>query len=521
MRDASGAGQFLVGIDIGTTSVKAVLFDIQGTPLLEASQEYPTFYPQPHWAEQAAEAWWLAVCATLQRLFADGRFAAARVAAVGISCQAPSMVAVDRAGNALAPALIWMDRRTEAQCTWLREQVGQEMISRTNGGRIDPYYMAPKLLWFKENQPELYGKTYQVLQANGYVIQKLCGVFCMDLSHGPISLCFDSAQGDWSDVLLDKMGLDRAKLPPVVACSHVVGEVSSAAAAATGLAAGTPIVAGMTDGTAASLEAGLVRAGDAVEMTGQSTVLLICNDAPYLGEELIPLGHAIPGRHLVVGALVASGGALRWFRDQLGDTEKAEALLRGVDAFEQLTELAASSPPGANRLVFLPYLFGERSPIWDSYARGVFFGLTLASKKADLVRAILEGAAYGLRHNVETAAKAGFPLRTLACVGGGARSSLWNQIKADVLGHPVRLPRAAMGAPLGDAIVASVGAGIYPSVEVAVAQMVTQGAEYQPNGALAARYDALYAIYVGLYPALKASFHALAQVPIHESAPYV
>ena len=503
----------LVGIDIGTTSVKAVLFDLQGIALAEASQEYPTLYPHPNWAEQDPEEWWRATCSTLQRLFADGRYRAHRVAAVAISCQAPSMVAVDRDGRPLAPAIIWMDRRSEPQCTWLREQVGQVQVGTVNGGRIDPYYMAPKLLWFQENCPDLYRATHQVLQANSYVIHKLCGAFCMDLSHGPISLCFDSAAGDWSDALLDAMGLDHSKLPPVVPCSAVVGEVSRTAASECGLAAGTPIVAGMTDGTAASLEAGLVRVGDAVEMTGQSTVLLICNDQPYLGDELIPLGHAIPGRHLVVGALVASGGAFRWFRDQLGEPERAEAARRGVDAFDVLIEGAAASPPGANRLIFLPYLFGERSPIWDSNARGVFFGLTLASQKRDLVRAILEGAAYGLRHNVETAARAGFPLGTLACVGGGARSALWNQIKADVLGRPVRLPRAATGAPLGDAMIAAVGIGLYPSVEEAVVQMVDLGAEYQPRPEWAARYDALYKIYVDLYPALKSSFHALAQTP--------
>jgi xylulokinase len=184
-----------------------------------------------------------------------------------------------------------------------------------------------------------------------------------------------------------------------------------------------------------------------------------------------------------------------------------------VDPFEVLTEAAAASPPGANRLVFLPYLFGERSPIWDSDARGVFFGLSLATQKRDLIRAILEGAAYGLRHNVEAAARAGFPLASLACVGGGARSALWNQIKADVLGRPIRLPAAATGAPLGDAIMAAVGAGLYPSVEAAVAKMVDPGAEYAPQPATAATYDALYAVYVGLYPALKASFRALAQTP--------
>ncbi len=216
----------------------------------------------------------------------------------------------------------------------------------------------------------------------------------------------------------------------MAACAEVVGEVTAEAAAATGLAVGTPVVAGMCDGTAAALEAGLIEVGDAVEMTGQSTVVSICADAPYLGRELISLVHAIPGRYLAVGALVATGGALRWFRDQLGEPERLAAQAQGIDPFEVLSEEAAGSPAGANRLIFLPYMFGERSPIWDTDARGVFFGLSLASTKADMVRAIMEGAAFGLRHNLEAAAAAGFRARTLACVGGGTRSPVWNQIKA-------------------------------------------------------------------------------------------
>ncbi|MEZ4678140.1 MAG: FGGY family carbohydrate kinase [Caldilineaceae bacterium] len=437
------ARNLLIGIDIGTTSTKAVLFDQDGSLLAEAAQEYLTAYPHNGWAEQDPEDWWRATCAAIQRLFADKRFEPTHVAALGISCQAPSMTPVDRQGRPLAPALIWMDRRTEAQCAWLREHVGEAMISAINGGRVDPYYMAPKVRWFQEQMPDQYQATHQLLQANGYVVHKLTGVFTMDRSHGPITSLFDSRVGDWSELLLDRAAIDAAKLPPLADCAAVVGEVTRAAAAVTGLAVGTPVIAGMTDGTAAGIEAGLVHTGDAVEMTGQSTVLLICNDQPYLGRDLIPLGHAIPGKHLVVGALVASGGALRWFRDQLGEPERAAAASQNRDPFDLLCEAAAQSPAGANRLVFLPYMYGERSPIWDSDARGVFFGLSLASQKRDLIRAIMEGAAYGLRHNVAVAAAAGFALNTLACVGGGARSALWNQIKADVLQRPIRLPKAA------------------------------------------------------------------------------
>jgi xylulokinase len=448
----------------------------------------------------------------LRQLFTQHRIAANTVAGVGVSCQAPCLVPVDRRGRPVAAAQLWLDRRAEPQCTWLREQVGEEYITRINGGRIDPYYLAPKLLWFKANEPERYAQTHQVLQANGYVIRQLCGLYGMDRSHGPITLCYNSKHQRWSDRLIDRMGLDSAKLPPLADCSTVVGGVTTAAAAATGLAVDTPVIAGMTDGTAAAVEAGLVQVGDAVEMTGQSTVLLVCSDQPYLGSELIPLGHAVPGRHLVVGALVASGGALRWFRDQLGEVEQQQAAQSGGDAFDLLSQLAAQSPPGANRLLFLPYLYGERSPIWDSHARGVFFGLSLATTKADLVRAILEGAAFGLRHNVEAATAGGFPLANLACVGGGARSALWNQIKANVLNRPIRLPQAATGAPLGDAIVTAAAVGLYPSIEVAVQGMVHHGEEYHPQPEWVARYAALYEIYRSLYPALRSSFHQLAGV---------
>ncbi|MCB9161293.1 MAG: FGGY-family carbohydrate kinase [Caldilineaceae bacterium] len=503
----------LIGIDVGTTGTKAIAADAHGTVLAEAGQEYATAFPHANWAEQNPDDWWDATCAVLQRLFADHAVDAQRVAAVAVSCQAPSLVAVDRDGRPLLPALIWMDRRTEAECDWLRAHVDEAAITRVNGGRVDPYYLAPKLLWLQRQRPDLYAATHTVLQANGYVVHKLCGAFSMDVSHGPLTLFFDSAAQTWSDELLQAMALDRAKLPPLVGCMDIVGHVTAAAAQATGLAPGTPILGGMTDGTAASVEAGLVEPGDAAEMTGQSTVLLICSDQPYLGRDLIPLGHPQPGRFLVVGALVASGGALRWFRDQLGEPERQAAARTGVDAYELLSRSAATSPPGAHRLIFLPYMFGERSPIWDSDARGVFFGLSLATQKADLVRAVMEGAAYGLRHNVDAAAAGGFAITEMACVGGGARSAVWNQIKADVLQLPVTLPRAATGAPMGDAIIAAVAAGLHPTLGDAVAAMVAPGPIYTPRPEYAARYDALYDVYVGLYPQLRASFKQLADVP--------
>ncbi len=510
--------ELLIGIDVGTTSTKSVLVDSRGAVLAQAAKEYPTLYPSPGWAEQNPDEWWRAIRETVQALFHSTRYSPQDVAAVGVSSQAPTLVPLDKHGIPLHAAIIWMDRRSEPQCAWLRKQTGVSRFTEINGGRIDPFFLLPKLLWYQRERPELHAQTDVVLQANGYIIHRLTHARSMDRSHGALTLLFDSENESWSDELFAISQADRSVLPPVVSCTEIVGEVTRTAAAATGLAAGTPVIAGMVDGTAASLEASVIQPGDAVEMTGQTTVLLICSDHAYLGDALFPLGHAIPSKHLLVGAQVATGGSLRWFRDQLGVEEVAEAAMLGIDPFELLSAIAATSPPGANRLVFLPYMYGERSPIWDSNARGVAFGLSLATTKADIVRAILEGAAMGLRHNMDAAAEAGIPVKQVRCVGGGSKSDVWNQIKADVLNLSVHVPQAATGAPLGGAIAAAAAVGLYPNVEAAVLSMTVAGKEFLPDPKHVALYDELYDVYLGLYPALRDSFTALAAIRTTEDS---
>ena len=503
--------RLLLGIDAGTTGLKAILSDSDGTPLAQANQEYEIRYPHAYWAEQDPQTWWLTCCDVLPRLLHAAGAAGEEIAGIGVSGQGIGAARVDATGEPLRPAILWLDRRSEAQCAWLREHVDEAEITRINGARIDSSYFAPKWLWVKQNEPEVYRRTAAVLQSNGYLIQCLTGVRCMDVSSGPMTLFFDSPRLTYSELLADRMRIDLEKMPRLAQCSEVVGQVTAAAAAATGLAAGTPVVAGAIDGTAAAVEAGLLDDGDAVEMTGQSTVILICAGQPYLGRDLISLVHGVPGKYLAVGGSAAGGGSLRWWRDQLADEERSRAEALGRDPFQLLDELAATSPPGANRLVFLPYMFGERSPIWDGAARGVFFGLSLASTKADMVRAILEGAAYGLRHNLEVAQAAGFSVTGMSCVGGGARSGLWNQIKADVLGKPVRLPRAATGAAMGDTVMAGVGVGVYRDFAEAKAAVVQIQREVLPNEANRRIYDDLYRVFLSLYPALRDSYARLAR----------
>ncbi|MGE5602250.1 MAG: xylulokinase [Nitrososphaerales archaeon] len=501
----------LLGIDAGTTGLKAVLADADGTLLAQASREYATRFPQANWAEQDPEQWWAACCEVAPQVLATAGVSGKDIAAIGVSGQGVGVVPVDADGAVLRPAIIWMDRRSDEQCRALRERVGEKEITRVNGGRIDAFYLAPKWLWVTEHEPEVYRGTAAVLQANGYITFRLTGVRCMDLASGPLTLFFDSARLAYSEHLAGPMGIDLEKMPPLVEGHQVIGQVTREAARATGLAEGTPVVGGAVDGTAAAVEGGLLADGDAVEMTGQSTVMLICASRPYLERELFGLVHGVPGKYLAVGGSTAAGGSLRWWRDTLADVERERGQQMRCDPFQLLTELAAGSPPGANRLVFLPYMFGERSPIWDSDARGVFFGLSLSTTKADMVRAILEGAAYGLRHNVEAAGRAGFAVSSLGCVGGGARSDLWNQIKADVLGRPVRRLRAGTGAPMGDIMMAGVGVGVYRDFAEAMAAVVEVQREYLPNPANRLIYDDLYGVYLRLYPALREQFVELAR----------
>jgi len=504
--------ELLLGIDIGTTSTKAVLFNSYGEILAQSLHEYQTSYPYPGWAEQNPTDWWDAACKTVHQVIDLSNRSPSEIAALGVSCQAPTMLAINNSGEPLYPAMIWMDRRSEPQCGWLEEKVGAEKIIKINGGRIDPYYLASKILWFKVNKPELYKQTKCFLQANGFIVYKLTNRISMDVSHGPLTQLFNSREQNWSNQLVEIMQIDPMKLPPVYPCATIVGEVTERASVDIGLEPGTPVVAGAVDGVAAALEAGVTEVGDAAEMTGQSTVLLICNDQPYLDDLLIPLIHAIPNKYLVIGAMVSTGGALRWFRDQLGGVEIEAAKLTGLDAFDLLSMEARNSSVGANSLIFLPYMFGERSPIWDSSARGVYFGISLATRKEDLIRAIMEGSAYGLKHNVEIAALSGFFINQLICVGGGAKSEIWNQIKADVLGKHIKIPSTATGAPLGDAILAAVAIDLYSNIPEAVNSMVHFSKAYIPDPMNTKLYEKYFSIYKNLYSDLKKEFKKLAEV---------
>jgi xylulokinase len=496
----------VVGVDVGTTSVKAVVVDDTWHVRGQAGEEYPTRYVGATGAEQDPDDWWRATASCVSAALSDAGVASSDVAAVGVSSQAPTVVLLDSDGRPLGPALVWLDRRGQSECA--RRAGDTDRIVELTGNRPDSYYAAPKLAWLLRENPGLATRAAAMVMANGYVVHRLTGVVSADTTHTGLSLLNDLDAGDWSTELAELWGVPRRWLPPVWEPTAVVGTVRPEAASVTGLAAGTPVIAGLVDGAAASVEAGVVAHGDVCEMTGQSTVVNAAVEVAAARAStgaLSVMPYPIPGHHLVFGAMVATGGILRWFRDEL--TEDSTG-----DTYAALDALAGTAPLGSGGLVMLPYFLGERSPIWDSDARGAFVGLSLSTSRADLVRAILEGTAYGLAHNLDEMTALNLRPSTLRVVGGGSRGRTWNQIKADVTGVPVEVPAESLGAPVGTALVAAAGVGLLTDlVEVARARYAV-GERYEPDPARHAAYRRRYQIYRELYPSLAKVHQMLAEL---------
>lgn len=500
---------YLLGIDLGTSAVKAALFDTEGTLCAHGTAEYPTIYRGGTWVEQEPAEWWSATCAAVREALSLCDSHPEQVRAVAVSSQAPTMLPLDKSGAALRPALIWMDQRAQRECAHLAETIGNEEVFRITGNSIDSYYVLPELLWFRENEPELFGKTHVILQANAFINYKLTEVYATDRPHAGLTMMYDRTDGTWSDRILSAVGLTESILPPIHESHEVIGEVTAAASERVGLAAGTPVVAGTVDGCAAALEAGVVEAGTVCDMTGTSTVLLAVVQQGVSHQRLTWLPHAVPGGSLLIGTMSSTGGSLKWFRDALGQSERLAAELMKTDAYELMNSEVASLRDAPSGVIYLPYLSGERSPIWNSNARGVFFGLHAQSSRADMIRAIMEGAAYGIRHNLDVLADAGVVATELRAVGGGAKSDVWNQIKADVTGIPVVVPQSSIGAPLGDAMIAAAGVGLVSDIREGVDAYFKSGRHFEPRPSQTEAYAGIYAIFRRLYDHLMDDFDAL------------
>ena len=491
----------LLGIDVGTGGTRAVLIDSDGRIITSATVEHiPFASPRTGWAEQEPQDWWRAASAVVRTVLSSEGVRPEEIGAVGLSGQMHGSVLLDARDEVVRPAIIWCDQRTETQCSALTDKVGAERLIELTCNPALTGFTLPKMLWVRELEPEVWQRVRAVLLPKDYVRLQLTGDKATDVADASGTLMFDVKHRKWSEEMLASAEIDESLLPRVYESPQVTGVVSAAGATATGLRAGTPVVAGAGDQAAGAVGMGIVSAGMVSATIGTSGVVFAVTDQPSLDPKgrVHTFCHAIPGRWHVMGVTQAAGLSLRWFRDQFGaGTED------GRDPYERLTDEAGRVPAGAGGALWAPYLMGERTPHLDPNARAALVGLTASHTRAHVIRAILEGVTFSLRDTFEIFRELNVPIKTIRLGGGGARSSLWRQIQADVYGRQVELVQAEEGAAYGAALLAGVGGGSWPSVDAACGAVVRVADRVSPEPSNAVLLDKQYEAFRLLYPALR------------------
>ncbi len=486
---------YVLGMDVSTTATKALLVDETGKVVGVGSVEYPYDTPRPLWSEQDPRYWWDAAVGAIRKALDQTGVSADEVAAIGLTGQMHGSVLLDDAGEVVRPAILWNDQRTEEECDEIRRRIGKERLIQITGNDALTGFTAPKLLWVQRHEPENWERVRHILLPKDYVRYRLTGEFAIDVADGSGTILFDLARRTWSDEILDALGLDRSLFPDTHEGPDVTGALSAAAAEATGLRAGTPVVAGGGDQSANAVGVGAIRPGIVALSLGTSGVVFAATEEPFTQAEgrLHAFCHAVHDRWHLMGVMLSAAGSLRWLRDAVAPDK----------SFDELVAGAAEVEPGAEGLMFLPYLSGERTPHPDPHARGAFVGLTVRHDLRHMTRAVLEGVAYGLRDSLQLMMETGLARpHEIRASGGGTRSQLWCQILADVLGTQIATIPDAEGAAYGAALLAAVGAGWFPSADEACAATVTVQPVAEPGDA-ASHYDSHHPIYQELYPALR------------------
>ena len=506
------AMDYVIGCDVGSQSTKALLLALDGTLAGEAVVGYDIDYPQPVWAEQPVERWTEAFERAIRKLLAETGVRGHQVRALGLASQVEGVVPIDADGHALRSAIIWMDRRADAQCQRLREAVGEQSVFDITGLNIDPSHVAPKMQWIADNQPALFARTRRLLLPGAYMAYYLTGNFGIDYSNASSTLLLDIRRRDWSPEMCAHFGLDPALLPPVRPATAPLGTLRPALAETLGLSRDTRVVVGSGDEHAACLGAGVVAAGLIGDIAGTSEPVCAAAAGPAFDpDHLIETHcHADPDLWLLENPGFVSGANYRWLRDHFAPDEVRAGAAGGVSAYERMDALAAGTAAGAEGLIFLPCLMGTTTPTWNEAARGTFFGFTLAHTRAHFTRAVLEGSAYGVRDITDQLQKIGVPAHELRDRGGGAHSQLWNQIKADVTGLPVAVPATTETTAVGAALLALVGSGACASLAEACPRVVVVKERYEPDRSKRAAYDEAYGLYREVYFGLAGAFERAA-----------
>jgi xylulokinase len=486
----------LLGLDVGTTGARAVAVDEAGRVRAAASAEYPLHTPRPGWTEQDPVDWWGGARSALRRVAAE---VGGDVAGLGLTGQMHGSVFLDASDAVIRPALLWNDQRTAAQCASITELVGPERLIELAGNPALTGFQAPKVLWLREEEPDAYARLAHVLLPKDYVRLLLTGERATDVSDASGTLLLDVRRRDWAEPILEALDIPREWLPRAFEGPEVTGRLSAPVAAELGLPAGLPVAAGGGDNAAAAVGTGIVRGGQVSCSIGTSGVVFAHSDefAPDPSGRIHAFCHAVPGKYHLMGVTLSAGGSLRWWRDLVGSS------------YDELAAGAAAVPPGAEGLLFLPYLTGERTPHMDPGARGAFFGLTARHGRAHLTRALMEGVVFSLRDSLEIMRGLGVAPATVVATGGGARGPLWRQLQADVLGVPVVRTAAEEGPAYGAALLAGVAAGAFASVDDACARIELLPERTDPDPSRARVYEEAYARYRTLYPATADLAHQL------------
>ncbi len=493
----------LLGIDISTTGNKALLISTaDGAVIGAAVSENPISTPRPLWSEQDPADWWRGIQKSIRQVLTETGVGGDDIIGVGLTGQMHGLVLLDEAGEVLRPAILWNDQRTGPQCEWITQTVGLENLLAWTGNPALPGFTAPKIVWVREHEPEVYSRVAHVLLPKDYIRYKLTGLYATDKAGAAGTLLLDIRKRDWSDEMLHALDILAGWLPPTYEGPEITGTITAHAARATGLKTGTPVVGGGGDQAAGAVGVGAVSPGVVGLALGTSGVVFAPTSEPLIEKQgrLHAFCHAVPGRWHLMGVMLSAAGSLRWYRDTIAP---------GV-SYERLLAPAADAPAGSEGLIFLPYLTGERTPYPDPNARGAFIGLTLRHGLSHMTRAVLEGVAFGLRDSMELVREAGLgTVEQVRVSGGGARSALWRQILADVLNCELVTVNTTEGAAYGAALLAGVGVGVWDDVDAACAATVRVVDKVTPREESVQRYNEFYQVYRQLYGVLKPAFDAL------------
>ena len=507
--------QYLLGIDLGTSGTKTVLFDLAGNTICSKTIEYPLYQPVNGWAEQDPSDWWNASRDGIKYVITKSGIDASEIAGIGLSGQMHGLVMLDRNGIVLRNSIIWNDQRTAKECQQMNELIGEKRLIEITANPALTGFTASKILWVQNNEPEIYEKCAHILLPKDYIRYMLTGEFATEMSDASGMQLMDIPGRCWSDEILSKFNIDKSMLGKLYESPDVTGKIHKKAAELTGLREGTIVVGGAADNSAAAVGTGIVRAGNAFTTIGTSGVVYAISDdvSIDLKGRVHTLCSAVSGKWTVMSCTLAAGLSLKWLRDTCCPEEIIEAEKLGVDPYVVMDRLAENVMPGAGGLVYLPYLMGERSPHPDPNCRGVFFGLSASHNRANMIRAVMEGVAFSQLECVDVFREMRVPVEDMIACGGGGRSSVWRQMLSDMYGCPVSTLRTDEGPAFGVAILAGVGAGIYDSVESACDTLISKKSTQQPNLSTSKQYEEYYKLYKKLYTDLQESFKVLSKLP--------